>query len=36
MSRLSRKTRDDLKKEAIPWDTAISGESPEQIQELHR
>jgi len=34
MSRLSRKTRDDLKKEAIQWDTAISGESPEQIQEL--
>jgi len=34
MSRLSRKARDDLKKEAIQWDTAISGESPEQIQEL--
>ena len=34
MSRLPRKTRNSLKKEAIQWDTAISGESPEQIQEL--
>ena len=34
MSRLPKKTRNSLKKEAIRWDTAISGESPEQIQEL--
>ena len=34
MSRLPKKTRNSLKKEAIQWDTAISGESPEQIQEL--
>ena len=34
MSKLPKKTRNDLKKEAIQWDTAISGESPEQIQEL--
>ena len=34
MSRLPRKTRNGLKKEAIQWDTAISGESPEQIQEF--
>lgn len=34
MSRLPRKARDDLQKEAIQWDTAISEESPEQIQEL--
>ena len=34
MSRLPKKTRNDLKKEAIQWDTAISGESPEQIQEV--
>ena len=34
MSRLPKKTRNGLKKEAIQWDTAISGESPEQIQEL--
>ena len=34
MSRLPKKTRKSLKKEAIQWDTAISGESPEQIQKL--
>jgi hypothetical protein len=34
MSRLPKKTRNSLKKEAIQWDTAISEESPEQIQEL--
>jgi len=34
MSRLPKKTRNGLQKEAIQWDTAISGESPEQIQEL--
>jgi len=34
MSIIPKKTRNGLKKEAIQWDTAISGESPEQIQEL--
>ena len=34
MSKLPNQTRNGLKKEAIQWDTAISGESPEQIQEL--
>ncbi len=34
MSRLPKKIRNGLTKEAIQWDTAISGESPEQIQEL--
>jgi len=34
MSRLPKKTRNSLRKEAIKWDDAISGESPEQIQEL--
>ena len=34
MSKLPKKTRNGLKKEAIQWDTAISRESPEQIQEL--
>ena len=34
MSRLPKKTRNGLKKEAIQWNIAISGESPEQIQEL--
>ena len=34
MSRLPKKTRNGLKKEAIQWDNAISGESLEQIQEL--
>ena len=34
MSKLSKKTRNGLQKEAIQWDTAISRESPEQIQEL--
>jgi len=34
MSRLPKKTRNSLKKEAIQWNTAISGESSEQIQEL--
>ncbi|MCP4576530.1 MAG: hypothetical protein GY846_09635 [Deltaproteobacteria bacterium] len=34
MSRLPKKTRNSLKKEAVQWDTAISGESAEQIQEF--
>ena len=34
MSRIPKKTRNGLQKESIQWDTAISGESPEQIQEL--
>ena len=34
MSRLPKKTRNSLQKEAIKWDAAISGESPEQIQKL--
>ena len=34
MSRLPKKTRNNLQKEAAQWDTAISGESPEQIQAL--
>lgn len=34
MSELPKKKRDSLKKEAIKWDTTISGESSEQIQEL--
>ncbi|HIJ20624.1 MAG TPA: hypothetical protein HPP58_06220 [Deltaproteobacteria bacterium] len=34
MSRLPKKTRNALKEEATQWDTAISEESPEQIQEL--
>lgn len=34
MNRLPRKTRNSLQKEAIQWDTAISGESSEEIQEL--
>ena len=34
MSRLPKKTRKSLQKEAIKWDTVISGESPEEIQEL--
>jgi hypothetical protein len=34
MSRIPEKTRNDLKNEATWWDTTISRESPEQIQEL--
>ena len=34
MSRLPKKTRNSLKKEAIEWDTTISEERPEQIQKL--
>ncbi|MFC1534122.1 hypothetical protein ACFLZG_01495 [Thermodesulfobacteriota bacterium] len=34
MSKLPKKIRNSLRKEANQWDTAISGESPEQIQEL--
>ena len=34
MSKLPKKTINGLQKEAIQWDTAISRESPEQIQEL--
>ena len=36
MSRLPKKTRNRLKKEAVEWDAAISGENPEQIQKLLR
>jgi hypothetical protein len=34
MGKLPKKTRNSLQKEAVQWDTAISGESPEQIQKL--
>ena len=34
MSKLPKKTRNSLQKEAIQWDAAISGESPDEIQEL--
>ena len=34
MSRLPKKIRNSLKKEAIQWETDISGETHEQIQEL--
>ena len=34
MSKLSKKTRNSLQKEAIQWDAAISKESPEEIQDL--
>ncbi len=34
MNRLPKKTSNSLRKEAVKWDAAISGESPEQIQEL--
>ena len=34
MSRLPKKKRKSLQKEAIKWDTIISGESPEEIKEL--
>ena len=34
MSRLPKKTRKNLQKEAIKWDTVISGENPKEIQEL--
>jgi hypothetical protein len=34
MSRLPKKKRNDLKEEATWWDTEISRESPERIQEL--
>ena len=34
MSKLPRKTRNDLKEEATWWDRKISQESSEQIQEL--
>jgi len=34
MSRLPKKIRNNLQEEAVQWDTAISGESPEQVQEL--
>ena len=34
MSKLPKKTRNGLKKEATQWDTAISGERPEQVHEL--
>ena len=34
MSKLPKKTRNGLKKEATQWDTAISVERPGQIQEL--
>jgi len=34
MSKLPQKTRNDLREEAAWWDTKISQESSEQIQEL--
>jgi hypothetical protein len=34
MSRIPKKTRNNLKEEATWWDSSISRESPEQIQEL--
>ena len=34
MSRIPKKKRGELKEEAVWWDTEISHESPEQIQEL--
>ena len=34
MSRLSKKTRNSLRKEAIQWDVAVSRESPEEIEKL--
>ena len=34
MSRLSKKTRNRLQKEAIQWDATVSKESPEEIQGL--
>jgi hypothetical protein len=34
MSKLPKITRNILKKEAIQWDTAISGESPGEVQKL--
>jgi len=34
MSRLSKKIKNSLQKEATQWDAAISGDSPEGIQEL--
>ena len=34
MSRLPKKLRNDLEKEAKEWDTAIAGETPEQTRRL--
>ncbi len=34
MSRLPKKTRNSLRKEAMKWDADISEESPDQVQEL--
>ncbi len=34
MSRIPRKIRNSLKKEAGKWDAAIAGETPEHIQKL--
>jgi len=34
MSRIPEKIGKDLKQEAVRWDKEISGETPEQIQEL--
>ncbi len=34
MNRLPKKIRDELKEEAVQWETDISKERPEQVQEL--
>ena len=34
MSRLPKEIRNNLKEEAKEWETAIAGESPEQVQKL--
>ncbi|MBW1852466.1 MAG: hypothetical protein JRJ15_13790 [Deltaproteobacteria bacterium] len=34
MSKLPKKIRNSLKKEAMKWDSTISGESPERVQEF--
>ena len=34
MNKLPKKIKDSLKKEAVQWDTIVSEESPEQIQNL--
>ena len=34
MSKLPNKIKNSLQEEAIQWDTAISKETPEQVQEL--
>ena len=34
MSRIPKKERNGLKKEAVQWENAISGENPDKIQKL--